>query len=250
VRKIKFFTADSRHTAQSVISCATQGNPKNVNLFNAYSLASAEKSRNYEPYVVKTSLNLFDGFLVALAYRILNKNSSVQETRGVDLFRNILHLDQNRQLRHFFICGSTEIEHRLRVVLANQYSGIHISGVWIPSENFSPEEFNRGVSSHLASSKSNIIWVGLGTPKQDRLSLLITKSTNVTTVGIGAALEFFTGIKAECPGYIQRMNLEWLYRLVHEPSRLWKRYSIDMFFFIRALANNHFTKNTEFDEQL
>ena len=250
MRKIEFFSADSRNTAQSVISCAIQGIPKNVNLFNAYSLASAEKSRNYEPYVAKTSLNLFDGFLVALAYRVFNKNASVQETRGVDLFRNIMNLDQNRELRHFFICGSAEIEHQLRVILDNQYSGIHISGVWIPNENFSPDEFDQGVSILLTISNSNIIWVGLGTPKQDRLSLLITKSTKITTVGIGAALEFFTGIKAECPRYIQRMNLEWLYRLVQEPSRLWKRYSIDMIFFLRALGKNYFTKNTEFDQQL
>jgi N-acetylglucosaminyldiphosphoundecaprenol N-acetyl-beta-D-mannosaminyltransferase len=248
LNKIKFFSADSTNTARAVISFAIQGTPKNVNLFNAYSLASAEKSGNYEPYVVKTSLNLFDGFLVALAYRIFYKNAPVQETRGVDLFRNILSLDQNRELKHFFICGSTEIEHRLRVILENEYSGIQISGVWIPNENFSPDEFDRGVSTHLSNSNSNIIWVGLGTPKQDRLSLLITRSTKITTVGIGAALEFFTGIKEECPRYIQRMNLEWLYRLVQEPSRLWKRYTIEMIFFIRALSNNYFTKDTEFDK--
>ena len=250
MNKIKFFSADGRNTAQAVISCAIQGIPKNVNLVNAYSLASAEKNRNYEPYVVKTSLNLFDGFLVALAYRIVYKNLPVQETRGVDLFRNILNLDQNRELRHFFICGSAEIEHQLRVILDNEYSGIHISGVWIPSENYSPDEFDHGVSIRITRSNANIIWVGLGTPKQDRLSLLITRSTNITTVGIGAALEFFTGIKAECPSYMQRMNLEWLYRLVQEPSRLWRRYSIDMIFFIRALANNCFTRNTEFDKQI
>jgi hypothetical protein len=71
LNKIKFFSADSTNTARAVISFAIQGTPKNVNLFNAYSLASAEKSGNYEPYVVKTSLNLFDGLLIGFSTKML-----------------------------------------------------------------------------------------------------------------------------------------------------------------------------------
>jgi len=244
MNRIEFFSANSTFAAESIFKCISEDTPKNVNLVNAYSLATAEKSGIYQPYLLNTSVNLYDGFLVALISKILCKSAINETTRGADVFRAMIDLDKENTLRHFFICGSAEIEEQLRLTLSRLEISIHIAGVWIPDQNFQITEFNQNTLTNLLKSHSNIIWVGLGTPKQDRLSALITESTDVTTIGIGAALEFFSGLRKECPKAFRALKLEWLFRLLQEPSRLWRRYSIEMIFFLRALIKNRYYQST------
>ena len=71
------------------------------------------------------------------------------------------------------------------------------------------------------------VWLGLGTPKQDYLGhILSAKYHNIKIIGIGAALDYLSGVKKEAPLIVQKLKCEWLYRLIKEPIRLWERYLI------------------------
>jgi len=77
----------------------------------------------------------------------------------------------------------------------------------------------------IASSKPDIVWVGLSTPKQERwMSRYIGRLPAAVLIGVGAAFDMHAGLKPQAPRWIQRSGLEWLFRLATEPRRLWRRY--------------------------
>ena len=76
----------------------------------------------------------------------------------------------------------------------------------------------------LERSGARILFVGLGTPKQERWMAAHRGEVNAVMLGVGAAFDFLAGRKRQAPRLVQRLGLEWLYRLVHEPRRLWRRY--------------------------
>jgi N-acetylglucosaminyldiphosphoundecaprenol N-acetyl-beta-D-mannosaminyltransferase len=88
----------------------------------------------------------------------------------------------------------------------------------------------------LNASGADIIWVGLGAPKQDVWMELYRPVLNATLlVGVGAAFDFIAGTKKQAPQWMQQNGLEWLFRLVSEPRRLWKRYLVYNTLFIYAI---------------
>lgn len=239
---ISFFRASSETAAKSIISNTLNLRPKNVNLINAYSLAAAEESCDYESYSSPTSLNLYDGFLVGMVLGIFSNSRSNVTTRGVDILRYVFKLDEKSELKHFFICGSIEIKEKLLAVLSVQNPNAKICGFWIPSPNFNLLEFDQEISDLFKTALPNVVWVGLGTPKQDKLSSFLVNEIDCTTIGVGAAFEFVSGLKKECPYFLRKLRLEWFYRLSQEPKRLWQRYTVDMYFFIKSILRNKFTE--------
>src|SRR4029453_15188602 len=82
----------------------------------------------------------------------------------------------------------------------------------------------RSTLEDLERSGARILFVGLGTPKQERWMAAHRREVNAVMLGVGAAFDFLAGRKRQAPRLLQRLGLEWLYRLVHEPRRLWRRY--------------------------
>ena len=82
---------------------------------------------------------------------------------------------------------------------------------------------------------ADVVWVGMGTPKQDLLVHRMAAIGDQTFVAIGAAFDFIAGTKSQAPRWMMRLGIEWLYRLVTEPRRLWKRYLVYNAKFVRLL---------------
>jgi N-acetylglucosaminyldiphosphoundecaprenol N-acetyl-beta-D-mannosaminyltransferase len=76
----------------------------------------------------------------------------------------------------------------------------------------------------IAESGATLVWVGLGTPKQDTEVRRLADSLPITALAVGAAFDFLAGTVSQAPEWMQRSGLEWTYRLAHEPKRLGKRY--------------------------
>ena len=90
----------------------------------------------------------------------------------------------------------------------------------------------RVLRANVDPGESQLIWLSLGTPKQDLVGLNLSSEWRKTVIGVGAAFDFYSGDKREAPEIIQRFNLEWLFRLMSEPRRLWKRYLLGNFQFL------------------
>ncbi|WP_121192014.1 WecB/TagA/CpsF family glycosyltransferase [Motilibacter peucedani] len=81
-------------------------------------------------------------------------------------------------------------------------------------------------AARIAESGAHVVWVGLGTPRQDNLIAALTDQVSCVLVGVGAAFDFLSGAKPEAPAFLHGTGLEWVHRLLSEPRRLWRRYLV------------------------
>lgn len=211
-------------------------NAVSVRLVNAYSIASAIKDRRYREVLCGPGINLSDGHPVVWSMKLRGYNASL--VRGPDLFSDCLSLGTAAGLKHFLLGATPETLSRLQVVAQQRSPGIEIAGAYAPPfgpvENFPYRECVR----QIAESGANIVWVAMGTPKQDVVSQALSEQSGVTCIGVGAAFDFLAGTVSEAPRFVQSIGLEWLYRLCCEPKRLWRRYTFDSLRFIARASRD------------
>jgi N-acetylglucosaminyldiphosphoundecaprenol N-acetyl-beta-D-mannosaminyltransferase len=152
----------------------------------------------------------------------------VDRVYGPDLMLALCTMPEARGYRHFFYGGAEGVPERLATSLQERFPGLVIAGAYSPPfRPLTPEEDGEIVRM-LREAKPDIVWVGLGTPKQERWMANYTEKLPASVmIGVGAAFDFHTGRKPQAPGWMRRNGLEWLFRLITEPHRLWRRYLIN-----------------------
>lgn len=139
----------------------------------------------------------------------------------------MLHVLAQPGLSHFLLGGTGELLSQLEAKLRAQFPQIEIAGSHAPPFGIWPPEENRRIFEAIARSGANCIWVGLGCPKQERwLAAHKAELPPGVYFAVGAAFAFHAGRVRQAPPWMQRMGLEWLFRLLAEPRRLWKRYAV------------------------
>ncbi len=114
----------------------------------------------------------------------------------------------------------------LRARLCERFPGLRITGGWSPPfRELSAEEERRAIED-IERSRAQVVWVGIGQPKQERwMHNMRARLSAPLLVGVGAAFDFHAGLVSQAPPWMQRSGLEWVYRLSREPRRLWRRYA-------------------------
>jgi N-acetylglucosaminyldiphosphoundecaprenol N-acetyl-beta-D-mannosaminyltransferase len=130
--------------------------------------------------------------------------------------------------RHFLYGGKPGLADRLSQRLEQHLPGLQIVGTHTPPfRALTPEEDMHTVDA-INSAKPDVVWVGLSTPKQERWLAEHASSVHAfVLIGVGAAFDFLAGTKPQAPRWIQRSGFEWLFRLLSEPRRLWRRYLVN-----------------------
>ena len=165
-----------------------------------------------------------DGKPIALALQLLGQKQA-EQVRGADLTREILKFAHSQKTIIGFY-GSTETTlARIQENLNENYPGIEIGCMISPP--FRPLSEAEIISYRQLIKKSGIqiLFVGLGCPKQETWMEANVKHLNATMIGIGAVFEFMSGEKPMAPKWIRTIGMEWFFRLIIEPRRLWKRYA-------------------------
>lgn len=203
-----------------------------IRLANAYCVVLANQQESYGTLLSTRGINYPDGQPIAWAMRLLSRRSA-NRVRGPSFFVQTLKQSTDRPVRHFFLGASSETLDRLVEQVSIRFSGIDIVGAYSPP--FAPitPSYLRDIIVQVESAQPSIVWVGMGTPKQDFVAAHIVDQLGVTAVGVGAAFDFLAGSIKEAPTLIQNSGFEWLYRLFQEPRRLWKRYLLGNLLFIR-----------------
>ena len=130
--------------------------------------------------------------------------------------------------RHFFYGGANETADRLANSLRQRY-GIVVAGTYCPPFRLLNEEEHREVASRIGEASADILWVGLSTPKQEKWMHENRSKLDVPVMlGVGAAFDINSGTTRQAPIWMRENGLEWLFRLVTEPKRLWRRYLISI----------------------
>jgi N-acetylglucosaminyldiphosphoundecaprenol N-acetyl-beta-D-mannosaminyltransferase len=207
-----------------------------VHLCNAYTLALADRDPQLHALLRNAMMNLPDGTPVVWANRLMHPGAEVpkQRVRGPGLFLDVFQLGEATGLRHYLLGSTPEVLQSLCGNLLASYPEAQIVGVESPPFRDLTEDEQQLQVQRIEDSGAEIVWVGLGTPKQDVECARMASQSRKVFVAVGAAFDFAAGTKAEAAPWMQNNGLEWVHRLSQEPGRLWKRYLFGNLRFMRA----------------
>ena len=159
----------------------------------------------------------------------LKGHRGVERVYGPDLMLALCARSRDYGYRHFFYGASPDVLDALTGRLQARYPGLDVVGTHAPPFGQpSPEEDLQGVR-RIRETRPDVVWVGLSTPKQERwMAEHIERLGVPVLIGVGAAFDFHAGFKQQAPRWMQRSGLEWSFRLLSEPRRLWRRYVINI----------------------
>jgi N-acetylglucosaminyldiphosphoundecaprenol N-acetyl-beta-D-mannosaminyltransferase len=144
---------------------------------------------------------------------------------GPDLMLLLCTLSEKRGYSHFFYGGAPGVAEELSRKLRERFPQLKVAGIYTPPFRALNEGEERDLISQVTAAKPDLFWVGLSTPKQEKFMAQYLGRLEATLfIGVGAAFDFHAGRVRQAPRWMQRSGLEWSFRLICEPRRLWKRY--------------------------
>ncbi|MBS0632857.1 MAG: WecB/TagA/CpsF family glycosyltransferase [Verrucomicrobia bacterium] len=162
----------------------------------------------------------------------------VERVYGPDLLLAVCDAGRAVGLRHYFYGGQPGVAETLRANLCARFPGLDVAGTFTPP--FRPLDATEltAFRTEIARLRPDVIWVGLGTPKQEKfMAEHAALLDSGVLIGVGAAFDFHAGRVRQAPRWMQRSGLEWLFRLATEPRRLAYRYLVNNpAFVLRVLA--------------
>lgn len=152
-------------------------------------------------------------------------NKFMERVYGPDLLLAACERSLRNGHRHYFFGGAEGVADELAKELSQRFPGLQVAGTYCPPFRALTEGELQEVVAHVSETKADIVWVGLSTPKQERfMASMVGRMPAPVMIGVGAAFDFHSGRKRQAPYWMQRSGLEWFFRLMDEPGRLWKRY--------------------------
>lgn len=177
--------------------------------------------------VNRGTLAVPDGMPLVWLGRRAFPSSNVQRCYGPDLMLTICEAGVATGVKHCLYGGTPEVLQQLQDNLEACFPGIRIVEAIAPPFRALTAEEERDMAKRIDAAEADIVWVGLGTPKQDLwLGQMRQKLDAPVLIAVGAAFDFHAGVIPQAPRWMQRAGLEWFFRLCKEPRRLWKRYLI------------------------
>ncbi len=208
-----------------------------IHLVNAYTLALADERAALAQALQSDAANLPDG--TPLMWWAKRRGiAAAERVYGPDLMEATLDVGQALGTKHYFYGSTSEVLHSLQAAVERRWPSAVIVGVESPPfRELADDELAASVV-RAAELGADVVWVGMGTPKQDLLVHRMAQLGDASFVAIGAAFDFIAGTKSQAPRWMMQLGVEWFYRLVTEPRRLWKRYLVYNVKFIRLLWRN------------
>ena len=150
--------------------------------------------------------------------------SMMKRTTGPDYLMEILKISSQEGYRHYFYGSTDETLTKLKKHLEKNFPDVNVVGMYSPPFTKLSEEENAEIVRQINECHPDFVWVGLGAPKQELWMAEQKGKVSGLMVGVGAAFDYMAGNILRAPRWMQESNLEWAYRLMQEPKRLFKRY--------------------------
>lgn len=206
--------------------------PTSVHLCNADVLSRCSADDAYREAISAGDLHFSDGAAVVRTAHQLGLGTA-QRVPGADLFLEVARQGVEHGLRHYLYGSTDEVLAALVDGLRASIPGVDIVAVESPPFRDLDEGELDEVVHRFEASGAHIVWIGLGTPRQDLLIQRLRARSDATFVAVGAAFDFVGGSKQRAPVIMQRLGLEWVHRLFSEPGRLWRRYLVGNLRYLR-----------------
>jgi N-acetylglucosaminyldiphosphoundecaprenol N-acetyl-beta-D-mannosaminyltransferase len=205
-----------------------------IKLANPHSVMLCRQDSLMKQALDGSDMTLPDGVGIILAAKLLGYPHKGRTT-GPMLMLKLCDWGRLKEYRHFFYGGAQQVAEKLAEKLSSMFPGIEIAGTFCPPFRQLTELEDRAVVRYINAAKPDIVWVGLGAPKQEKwMAEHIGKIRAAAMIGVGAAFDFHSGNIKWAPLWIRKFGLEWAYRLLCEPKRLWRR-NLDSFRFLAGI---------------
>jgi N-acetylglucosaminyldiphosphoundecaprenol N-acetyl-beta-D-mannosaminyltransferase len=231
----------------NVIHLSGKGLGSYVCVSNVHMCMEVFDSAEFKSVVNNADLVIPDGRPLSWAQKLLG-HKNAEQVRGQDIMNAICEQSGTKKLNIGLYGGSSdELLKQVITELKTSYPDINITFSYSPPFRPLTDEEDSDIVKQINDADVNVLFVGIGCPKQERWMAEHKEQLNCVMLGVGAAYDFIAGSKKHAPRWMQRVGLEWLFRLLSEPKRLWKRYLQQnprfIYYFSKQLINHKLGRN-------
>lgn len=210
---------------------------------NAAKIVALQKDLKLRESVNCCDIINADGQAVIWASRFL-KNPLPERVAGIDLMENLVELAHKKEYKIFFLGAREEIVSNVVSIYSNKFSPNIIAGY---RNGYFGKDQEKSIAKQVSDSGANMLFVAISSPKKEIFlneNKSILKNVNFI-MGVGGSFDVVSGLVKRAPQWMQKFGLEWLYRLIQEPKRMWRRYLVGntkfIFLVLKAKYNQIFT---------
>lgn len=205
---------------------------------NVHTTVMSYENEEYRNVQNSAILRIPDGGPLSYVQKKRGHNLAERVT-GPDLMGRIFEESKKNELRHYFYGSTQETLDLLEKKLKEKFSDINIVGMYSPPFKELNDQEDKKIIDNINKSNADIIWVGLGAPKQENWMYNHKDKINGLMIGVGAGFDFHAGKIKRAPKWMQKCYLEWLYRLLQDPKRLFTRYMKTNWKFIKLVKREN-----------
>lgn len=201
---------------------------------NADKINELNKNPRMKEIVNSCGIINADGASVVMASKFLN-NPLPERVAGIDLMQELVAMCARSNYSVYFLGAKEEVVTKTAEVLKKQHPNLNIAGI---HDGYFSEDQWIEVSKELKELKPDVVFVGITSPIKEYLIEFLQNDGNVSVfMGVGGSFDVISGNISRAPSWMQNNNLEWLYRVMQEPRRLFMRYFVGNFIFVLAMIN-------------
>lgn len=200
-------------------------------------IVECDRDAQYRQVVNDAALVTPDGMPTVWIGR-LKGYKNISRVYGPDLMLSMCELSSQKRYKNFFYGATDEVLKKLEKKLKEKFPGLEVAGRYSPPFRKLSLEEDMEITEKINLARPDILWVGLGAPKQDFWMHAHRDKLEVSVMlGVGAAFDFLSGYKKQAPLWMRKIGLEWFFRLCCEPRRLAKRYIVGNARFVYLLIH-------------
>ena len=209
---------------------------------NVHTTVMAHDDDSYMSIQNGGAMALPDGKPLSIVSRMKGFKEA-QRVTGPDLMGEIFSRSEKKSYKHYFYGSTEDTLNTLRKKLEEKYPGMMITGMHSPPFRSITNEEDKEIIRQINDCNPDFIWVGLGAPKQEIWMHNHKGKFNGVMIGVGAGFDYYAENIARAPKIMQDLGMEWFYRLLQDPKRLWKRYLVTNCKFIIYIIKEKGDKN-------
>jgi len=201
---------------------------------NVHMTIEAYKDETFRDVVNGANITTPDGMPLAKAMRYLY---GIRQDRvaGMDLISDLMEYCGNNGKKIFLYGSTDEILEKIKTKAKKTYPSLQIESYSPPFRNITDKE-EESIVNMINNFEPDFVFVALGCPKQEKWMAEHQNKINSCMIGLGGAFEVYAEVKDRAPKWMQKLSLEWLYRLIQDPKRLWRRYLVTNTLFIALFS--------------
>lgn len=219
-----FVSSLSYHdTKMEILAKAKQKVPSYFCFANVHMTIEAYDNKEFAKQVNRANLVCADGMPLVKAIQ-LNYAEQIERVAGMDMMPTLLQEAAKQNIPVYFFGSTNEVLKKIVAKAKSDFSNLKVAGFYSPPFRKLSEEEEKEIALKIQESEAQLVFVALGCPKQEKWMARNSKRIHAPLLGVGGAFPVYIQQQKRAPEWVRNMSLEWFYRFMQDPKRLFKRY--------------------------